>query len=209
MNIEEFNKVVDFYQNTILQQVIRPIEINEIYAIIHPEVENPQGIAYKLKQRAISVFVQTRKTFMMKSFEEFLMSMDTSESANTKGSAADTDAPQSHSEDFTNNGKSDSQDVNETLESQKVYPIGGESDLEEVTEATNQSLVSDTDVQIALLENQYEEIELTDDITIDEEAIMSDADVEILLLENQYAQAQDANEKRSLKMRINKLNKNK
>lgn len=35
----------------------------------------------------------------------------------------------------------------------------------------------------------------------------SDASVELLLLENQYEEAETANEKRSLKMRINKLKK--
>jgi hypothetical protein len=70
MTQEELRKIKDFYEQVILQQIIKPIEINEVYCIIHPEELNPRGVAYKLKQRAISVFVQTKEKEVLQMLDE-------------------------------------------------------------------------------------------------------------------------------------------
>ena len=151
MKQQEFEKVVQFYNEVIMQQIIKPLEINEIYSIIHPEVENPQGIAYKLKQRAISVFVGTRKEMVMKSFEDFLKTIDKTDSNEPLDNPSIRVDNPSHEEDFD--------------ELQKEF-----------------SEFDDTKLQ----EDEMSPLEL---------------------LEASYELAQDANEKRSIKMRINKLKK--
>lgn len=157
MNEKDFNKVIEFYENVIKQQIIKPLEINEIYSIIHPEVENPQGMAYKLKQRAISVFVGTRKAIVMKSFDDFLKSFDTTDISIPNNPSIHIENP-SHEESFA-----DTQEVTQVLDNET--PHRSDSDTQEVTDA---------EVQIALLEAEYEN-------------------------------ANDANEKRSLKTKIRHL----
>lgn len=210
MNENDFNKVVEFYEKTIMQGIIRPLEINEIYSIIHPEVENPMGMAYKLKQRAIAVFVGTRKAQMLKSFEDFLKTFDTTDISIPDNPSIRIENP-SHSE--------------------KVYPYTMMVDGKEVTVhgKVTATLMPDDSIEIELPLSHSEEdvtsslsvMELnsetdTQEVTqvLDNETPhrsgsdtqeVTDTEVQIALLEADYENAVDANEKRSLKTKIRHL----
>lgn len=104
MTNEDLKKVIDFYNNVILQQIIKPIEITEIYKLVCPTCDT--YIHYRFKQRAIAVYVQNLKKERLEEMENYFKSVD----------KTDTAAPveiteQSHQEDFSLN--CDNQEVNE------------------------------------------------------------------------------------------------
>jgi len=98
MTQQQLKEIREFYTNTIMQGVIRPIEINKIYCYIHPEESNPMGVAYKIKQRAISVFVQNKQWQVLEMLEDlFTDKTDTSEPLDNPSIRIDNP---SHEEDF-------------------------------------------------------------------------------------------------------------
>lgn len=66
----ELKQIRDFYEQVILQGIILPLEINKIYKYIHPNELTPERWAYKIKQRAISVFVQNKQWETLKILED-------------------------------------------------------------------------------------------------------------------------------------------
>jgi hypothetical protein len=99
MSNEDLKRVREFYENVILQKVILPIEINEIYKLVVPSETNPQGIGYSQKQRAITVYIQNLQKEVLDAFDAFFKGVDKIDVVIPIGSAADTSAVQSHSED--------------------------------------------------------------------------------------------------------------
>jgi len=98
MKKEEIEKVRDFYLNVIKQGIIKPIEINDIYLIIFPETENVKGIAYKLKMRAISVYVMNKQKEVLNNLEQVFNDFD--EQYKSKAmSTIENDVNSTHHED--------------------------------------------------------------------------------------------------------------
>lgn len=112
MKQQDLKKVVDFYNNTILQQVIRPIEIREIYKLVKPD---GMDVPYFQKMRAISIFVQGLQQQVIDDLELMFTEFDDEQEEITndprlstyipEGTAASpntVDTTQSHTEgDFT------------------------------------------------------------------------------------------------------------
>ena len=68
MKKEDIKKVKDFYENVIMQQIIKPVEIQAIYELVAPH-ENPMQPYYK-KMRAITLFVQGLQGDVLDGLEE-------------------------------------------------------------------------------------------------------------------------------------------
>ena len=143
MTHQELKKVIDFYNQVILQQIIKPLEITEIYKLVCPECDS--YINYKVKQRAIAVYVQNLQKEVIKEMEDFFKGIDKTETA-----APMPMTEQSHSEECP--------------------PM------------------------------EFSNADVTDD-----EA--REAAEKITAWRNELETATDANQKRSLKQKINKMNK--
>ena len=87
MKHEDLKKVIDFYNNVILQQIIKPLEITEIYKLVCPECDS--YINYKVKQRAIAVYVQNLQKEVIKEMEDFFKGIDKTETALPKNGELD------------------------------------------------------------------------------------------------------------------------
>jgi len=109
MTNKELKKVVDFYSNVIMQQIIKPVEIQEIYRLVKPE---GMDVPYFQKMRAITVFVQDLQQQVLDELEQMFTDFDEEQQVVTndprlstyipKDSAASPITPddtQSHSED--------------------------------------------------------------------------------------------------------------
>lgn len=96
MTHQDLKKVIDFYNQVILQQIIKPLEITEIYKLVCPECDS--YINYKVKQRAIAVYVQNLQKEVIKEMEDFFKGIDKTETA-----APVPMTEQSHSESNTPN----------------------------------------------------------------------------------------------------------
>lgn len=107
MTHQELKKVIDFYNQVILQQIIKPLEITEIYKLVCPECDS--YINYKVKQRAIAVYVQNLQKEVIKEMEDFFKGIDKTETA-----APVPMTEQSHSESNTPNSVLD--DDNDTMD---------------------------------------------------------------------------------------------
>ena len=68
MKKEDLQKIKDFYDNVITQQIIKPQEINEIYLLVEPNGNIMQP--YFKKMRAISIFIQSQQQMVLDSLEE-------------------------------------------------------------------------------------------------------------------------------------------
>jgi hypothetical protein len=105
MTNDDLKRVREFYENVILQKVILPIEINEIYKLVVPSETNPQDLGYNQKQRAISVYIQNLEKDVMEAFDAFMKGIDTTETAlpqkqeSVNQSLSIDNSNQSHSED--------------------------------------------------------------------------------------------------------------
>jgi hypothetical protein len=105
MTNDDLKRVREFYENVILQKVILPIEINDIYKLVVPSETNPQGLGYNQKQRAISVYIQNLEKDVMEAFDAFMKGIDTTETAlpqkqeSVNQSLSIDNSNQSHSED--------------------------------------------------------------------------------------------------------------
>ena len=145
MKQSELKKVVDFYQNVICQQIIKPVEIREIYKLVKPD---GMDVPYFQKMRAITVYVQSLQKEVLDGLEEMFEEFDEEQETITSDPRLSTYIPKDSA----------------------ASPL-----------AKN----SETDTQ------SHEE----------------DADSELVKLERAYEAADNANQKRSLKMKINKLKK--
>ena len=96
MTQEELKKIKDFYEKVILQQIILPNKIDEIYTLIHPEAKNLNMIAYIRKQLEIITFMNTQYKKLIDVTETALPKSGESE---TQTVSVDNEG-QSHSEDY-------------------------------------------------------------------------------------------------------------
>ena len=125
MTQEELKKIKDFYEKVILQQIILPNKIDEIYTLIHPEAKNLNMIAYIRKQLEIITFMNTQYKKLIDVTETALPKNGESE---TQTVSVDNEG-QSHSEDY-----SDIYLGEDELEDEKtIWNIDGE-DIEMVIE---------------------------------------------------------------------------
>jgi len=147
MKDQDLKKVINFYRNVIVQQIIKPIEIREIYFLVKP---SGMDVPYFQKMRAISVFVQGLEQEVIDGLEDMF-------------------------EDFDNE-----QEEIITNDPRLSTFIPEDSAASPLTKDETQSHSED--------DKKYSELDI---------------------LEEQYAIATDANQKRSLKMKINKLKKGK
>jgi hypothetical protein len=95
MKYEDLKKVKDFYDNIIMQGIIKPIEINEIYKLVCPECDT--YISYAFKQRAIVGYVQTLQKQVLDEMTAFFKGIDETETAEITTPAIVGES--SHSED--------------------------------------------------------------------------------------------------------------
>jgi hypothetical protein len=70
MKNKELKKVVDFYNNVILQQIILPLDINEILLLVDPQAPTMQP--YMKKMRAITVYVQSLQAEVLTKLNELV-----------------------------------------------------------------------------------------------------------------------------------------
>jgi len=187
MNKNQLKQVVDFYQKVIVAQIIKPVEIKPVYKLVKPD---GLPVPYYRMMREISIYVQALQQEVLDGLEGLMTDFDTEqeelantddprsrdyvETVNTKGSAADTSQPQSHSEGSL---------------------FKRETPIDKSRLGDTEEVVGDKVHEAEMLEGDIEEVEITNN------------KVELLLLQNQYDKASTPNEKRSLKMRINKLRK--
>ena len=102
MTNKELKSVVDFYNNVILQQIIKPVEIVPIYKLVKPQ--GPELVPHFQKMRAITVFVQGLQQNVLDDLEELFEDFDEEQEklAETNNPMLSTYIPpeeQSHSED--------------------------------------------------------------------------------------------------------------
>jgi hypothetical protein len=126
MKQSELKKVVDFYNQVIQKQIIKPVEINEIFNLIHPE--RSVQVPYFQKMRAITVYVQSLQQQVLDGLEDMFNEFDEEqkelEETNDprlstyipKDSAASpntVDDTQSHKEDVNYHQQSDESQLKE------------------------------------------------------------------------------------------------
>lgn len=129
MKQSDLLKIKEFYEKTILQQVIRPLEINPIYQLIETHEENPMGIAYFIKQRRISVFVQNKQWEVLDMLEDLftepeideVLNVDTVIPEDSAASPVIPDDTQSHSEDLGEELKAYSEELDEVAALEAEY----------------------------------------------------------------------------------------
>jgi len=182
MTHQDLKKVIDFYNNVILQQIIKPLEITEIYKLVCPTCDS--YINYKVKQRAIAVYVQNLQKEVIKEMEDFFKGIDSTETA-----APVPMTEQSHSEDDTMDAINEMNEIEEELEN---------SQLSDNHQSENSSNGDNQIVKCPPME--FSNADVTDD-----EA--REAAEKITAWRNELETATDANQKRSLKQKINKMNK--
>ena len=149
MTNKELKKVVDFYEKVILQQIIKPVEIQEIYKLVKPQ---GMDVPYFQKMRAITVYVQALQKEVLDGLEELFEDFDEEQEKITNDPRISTYIPKDSA--ASPNTPDDTQSHNEDAITE---------------EEAIQTLISD--------------------------------------YEKQYSKATTANDKRSLKMKINKLKK--
>lgn len=126
MTQEELKKIKDFYEKVILQQIILPNKIDEIYTLIHPEAKNLNMIAYIRKQLEIITFMNTQYKKLIDVTETALPKNGESEAQTV---SVDNEV-QSHAEDYSDIYLGE----NKLVEDEKtMWMIGGE-DIEMVIE---------------------------------------------------------------------------
>lgn len=137
MTQEELKKIKDFYEKVILQQIILPNKIDEIYTLIHPEAKNLNMIAYIRKQLEIITFMNTQYKKLIDVTETALPKNGESEAQTV---SVDNEG-QSHSEDAETMSKQFIDDVNESqwldidkLEDEKTIWKIDDEDIEMVIE---------------------------------------------------------------------------
>lgn len=146
MNNKDLKYVVDFYNNVIMQQIIKPLECEKAYRLVKGEAA--PAVPYYQKMRAISVYVQGLQQQVLDGLEQMFEDFD-----DEQEELASHDDPRS--KDYIPKDSAASPSV----------PDNTQSHTEEV---------NDVDMQIADLEAKYEK-------------------------------AEDANEKRSITMKIKAL----
>ena len=159
MTHQELKKVIDFYNNVILQQIIKPLEITEIYKLVCPECDS--YINYKVKQRAISVYVQNLQKEVIKEMEDFFKGIDSTETTLPKNGelesvgTVENQPLQSHSEDAKIEVTEATNQKLSIAESYFLYSIAksSEIDSEEIT---------DEEVMETLAEKELENNQLSD-----------------------------------------------
>lgn len=156
MTKKELKTVVDFYENVIMQQIIKPIECEEAYRIIKPD---GAAIPYHQKMRAITIYVQGLKKEVLDGLEDMFNDFDTEQEE-----LASTDDPRS--KDYIPKDSAASPSIPDDTQSHKEDPT-----YIKVSEPLDEPMT------------------------------------ELQRLEIDYEKATEANEKRSLKMRINKIKK--
>jgi len=173
MTKQELKQVKDFYEQVIMQQIIKPVEIQPIYALVAPH-ENPMAPYYK-KMRAITLFVQALQKDVLDGLEELFDEVEP---------IADVDNPMSkHYVDKT--------------ETAAPEPIPAKAD---------QSHSEDKRALDATLDPPEVELPEKRELDLDEEAEKAAVRVEIKELMSRHADA-DANQKRSITMKVKALKK--
>ena len=199
MKKNELKKVVDFYNNVICQQIIKPVEIQEIYELVEPE---PQLVPYYRKMRAISVYVQGLQQQVIADLDDLMSDFDEEQEE-----LAAVDDPRTAEYIPKESAASPSRKLTDTLDppqshSEDTLPQKGERDSSGI-----QSHSEDCDFKttgtISIIENEDGTMKI--DFPAVEKAL--DEVDELTELQAAYENATTANEKRSLKMRINKIKK--
>jgi anti-sigma28 factor (negative regulator of flagellin synthesis) len=120
----------DVYDRIIFTQVLNPLAVKQAFKkLFGYEAQNAQQAKIKVS----AYFIYQYKEVVKDLIDLGVVGVDVTATASTTGSAADTSKPQSHSEEPTN-----SKLVSDDVE-------------------TNNELVSDADVELTLLENQYKQ----------------------------------------------------
>ena len=73
MKQNELKKVLAFYNDVILQQIIKPQEIEEIYRYVNP---NGAAVPYYKKMRDITIYVQSLKQSVVDGVQELILEVD-------------------------------------------------------------------------------------------------------------------------------------
>ena len=187
MTKQELKQVKDFYEQVIMQQIIKPVEIQPIYALVAPH-ENPMAPYYK-KMRAITLFVQALQKDVLDGLEELFDEVEP---------IADVDNPMSkHYVDKT-----------ETAAPEPI-PAKADQSHSEDKRALDATLDPPEDIITVLGKlRDKPEVELPEkrELDLDEEAEKAAVRVEIKELMSRHADA-DANQKRSITMKVKALKK--
>lgn len=213
MRAKELKRVVDFYKNVILQFIIKPVEINEIFLLVRPNETIMQP--YMKKQKAITLYVQSYQQEVLDSLGELfenavneidgVVSLDSKsepdETSNLKNGEHVTTELQKESQGYYKDGES------ATTESQKGLNKAGKLDSKlnlASSFATNSQLVAKDSVTTPNVTAKSEAMPVTEQSHKEDftpKTVLESLEEELLALEDCE---DNKNARRILKMRITK-----
>jgi hypothetical protein len=210
MKQSELQQIKDFYENTILQGIIRPLHIDAIYQFIVPTETNPKGIAYKIKQRAIAVFVQNKQWEVLKMVDDLFVPVD-KHPIDLQGKQLErTDNPKTAKPDnvLTNDEGDNTLKSIGTIENKHLQSHSEDDDLKSQSKddisGGQSSDLTPVKVSGVITKEQLEEAK--NNLLSDEEQ-QEKLQARLAELEAEYATSIDSSRKRSISMQLSHLKK--